>query len=264
MSWSLCAPPHFETRTPARAVRDSARNAPKQAAQDRATPLSHAIGNQGMLRLLRRQTEASPSHGVSILGEPQQGDAGTVPQPSDAGTVSQQGDGGTAPQQADAGTVPQQPTQQPAAPKQPMPYTALFSIAQHGSGAKAACGLPDSPNCVVSAANWRLVDNSGAPVAGNVTLTEQFTKESGPDDVYQKLVAQQNSTIVSQNGAFGDCYGLCVPDGTPAFSLQVLQNYLVNGQIASKTHISYSPSGVLLRVCQRESNGTFGDHCRRY
>jgi len=145
-----------------------------------------------------------------------------------------------------------------------MPYTAVFSIAQHGPKAKSACGLPDTPNCVVSAANWRLIDKAGAPVAGTVTLSEQFTKESGPDDVFNKLVAQQNSTVTSQNGAFGDCYGLCVPDGTPSFSLQVLQNYLVGGQIASQTHITYSPSRVMLRVCQREADGSFGTRCRRF
>jgi hypothetical protein len=262
MSCSLYAQPEAERRAPARAVRDSTRAASKEAMQGMAPP--HATGNQGMLRLLRSQSAASLSNGVSIVGAPPQVDAGSVTQ-QPTQLPMQQPDAGTV-AQPDAGTVAQpmqQPTQ-PAPPSRPTPYTAVFSIAQHGSRAKTGCGLPDTPNCVVSAANWNLIDKNGARVAGNVTLSEQFTKESGPDDVYQKLVAQANSSVISQNGAFGDCYGLCVPDGTPSFSLQVLQNYLVNGQIASKTHISYSPTGVMLRVCQREADGTFGDRCRRF
>jgi hypothetical protein len=210
----------------------------------RASHLQQSIGNQGVLRLLRQPD--SPS-GVAIHG---------------------------APKAADTGAAGQQPTQQPVqqlpgsnavqATGQPMPYTALFLIAQHSSAAHQACGLPDTPNCVVSAANWRLIDKAGAPVTGKVTLSEQFTKESGPDDVFQKLDAQKNTAVTSQNGAFSDCYGLCVPDGTPSFSLRVLQNYLVDGQIAAKNHITYSPTGVMLSVCQREADGTFGDRCRRF
>jgi hypothetical protein len=243
MTCSYCLQPQTEMRSPTRTARENPR---KEALRNAAPFDSRSTGNQGMLRLLRRQAASAASHGVSITGAPQQADAGAVTQQQ--------------PTQQPA----QQPVQQPAPPAQPMPYTAIFSIAQHGSKAKTACGLPDSPSCVVSAANWRLIDKSGAPVTGTVTLSEQFTKISGPDDVYQKLIAQQNTHIVSQNGAFGDCYGLCVPDGTPPFSLQVLQNYLVNGQIASKTYISYSPTSVMLRICQRESNGAFGDRCRRY
>ena len=154
-----------------------------------------------------------------------------------------------------------QPKTAPAGLQAP-PVPAWSNRAELHLQRKCDCG--GGPNCVVSAANWRLIDKAGAPVAGTVTLSEQFTKESGPDDVFNKLVAQQNSTVTSQNGAFGDCYGLCVPDGTPSFSLQVLQNYLVGGQIASQTHITYSPSRVMLRVCQREADGSFGTRCRRF
>lgn len=239
MSRCFCMQSQPEMRSPVR----TRANARHEATQDKAASHPHVIGNQGMLRLLRRQAAPTVDSGVSIFGAPQQ-PTQKVPQQS-----TQQ---------------PPQPTQQPAPPTQPMPYTATFSIAQHGPTAKAACGLPDSPNCVVSAANWHLVDKSGAPVTGNVTLSEQFTKIDGPDDVYQKLVAQKNSAVVSRNGAFGDCYGLCVPAGTEPFSLHVLQNYVVNGQIASKTLITYSPSGVMLRICQRESDGTFGNRCHRF
>jgi len=246
MSWSTYQhpqPSEAETRTRTR-----------DASQPTAPTMRNSIGNQG---ILRRLTAQSASTGVSIKGAPLPDAGGAQPQPTQPQP---------APQPAPQPTAQpaQQPGQPPPAPTQPMPYTAVFSIAQHGPKAKSACGLPDTPNCVVSAANWRLIDKAGAPVAGTVTLSEQFTKESGPDDVFNKLVAQQNSTVTSQNGAFGDCYGLCVPDGTPSFSLQVLQNYLVGGQIASQTHITYSPSRVMLRVCQREADGSFGTRCRRF
>jgi hypothetical protein len=252
MSWYKCDHPtacEVERRTANRGGRDAAqtRSGPthsRESLDPRARDLQHSIGNQGVLRLLRRQANGGASSGVTIRG---------LTQPEKpAGSV--------APQQAGPS-----PTQNPAQTATlPMPYTAVFSIAQHSSAAHQACGLPDTPNCVVSAANWRLIDRSGAAVMSKVNLTEQFTKESGPDDVFKKLDAQKNSSVTSDRGAFSDCYGLCVPDGTPSFSLQVLQNYLVDGQIAAKNHITYSPSGVMLRVCQREANGTFGDRCRRF
>jgi len=44
----------------------------------------------------------------------------------------------------------------------------------------------------------------------------------------------------------------------------ITQNYLVDGQIAAQNILSYSPSGVLTRVCQREPNGNLGTHCQRF
>src|SRR5208283_949303 len=244
-------PCEAERRTANRAGRDAAQALPGPAhapnsLDPRARHLQHSIGNQGVLRLLRRHADGAANSGVAILG-------GLQPE-QPTGAAQQQA------AQSQPGQTGQSPTQNPAqnpvpAAKQPMPYTAIFNLAQHGPRARQACGLPDTPNCVVSAANWRLVDNSGAAVMGTVNLAETFTKESGPDDVFKKLDAQKNSSVTSNQGVFGDCYGLCVPDGTPAFTLQVQQNYLVDGQIAAKNHITYSPSGVMIRVCQREANG---------
>ena len=247
MSWSTYQhpqPTEAETRTRSREASQPV--APIGALQSSAPAIRRSIGNRG---ILRRLTAPSASSGVSIMGAPQ----------PDAGGAQQQ------PTQQQTQQPGQTPGQNPTpASTQPTPYTAVFSMTKHSSKAKTDCGLPDSPNCVVSAADWHLIDKAGYPVAGTVTLSEKFTKENGPDVVFQKLVAQQNSTVTSQNGAFSDCYGLCVPDGTPSFSLQVLQNYLVGGEIASQTHITYTPSGVMLRVCQREADGSFGNRCRRY
>jgi hypothetical protein len=209
----------------------------------RARGLQQSIGNQGVLRMLRDLDGSTRNVAVS----------GAV-QPAEAASPQ----GPTA--------QPAQPAPQPGTPpaSQPKPYTAIFSIAAHGSKAHQVCGLPDTPNCVVSWAKWRLVDATGAPVMGKVAVQETFTKISGPDDVFQKLDAQKNQSITSDGGAFDDCYGLCVPDGAPSFSLQVQQNYLVDGQVVAQNILNYSPSGVLLRVCQREANGNFGTHCRRF
>jgi hypothetical protein len=246
-----------EVRAVNRAGREAAQALPGPACSPkppdpRARDLQRSIGNQGVLRLLRLQGETSAG-GVAIRGAPQQADADPAQAP---------------PAQA----APQVPSQaapqpgQPAAPtaSQPQPFSAMFSIAQHGSKAHQVCGLPDTPNCVVSWAKWRLVDATGAPVLGKVAVQETFTKISGPDDVFQKLDAQKNQSITSDSGGFDDCYGLCVPEGTPAFSLQVQQNYLVDGKIAAQNILSYSPTGVMIRVCQREPNGSFGTHCRRF
>jgi hypothetical protein len=152
--------------------------------------------------------------------------------------------------------VPAQP--QPAA--QPKPFTAIFSIAQGSSRAHTVCNIPEIPGCVVKWTKWRLVDAKGAPVMGQVTVSEQFTKVSGPDDVYNKLKPQSST---SDKGFFDDCFGLCVPDGFAAFTLEVEQNHLVDGQVVSKNLITYSPSGISLRSCQRNEKG-FGPPCRRY
>ncbi len=199
-----------------------------------------------------RQSDASANN-VAISGAVQAPEAASAPdQPMQA----------AAPAVAQGSPQPGPPATPPTS--QPKPYTANFSIAAHGSKAHQVCGLPDTPNCVVSWAKWRLVDATGAPVTGKVAVQETFTKISGPDDIFQKLTAQQNQLTTDNSGAFDDCYGLCVPEGTPAFSLQVQQNYLVDGQIAAQNLINYSPSGVLLRVCQREAGGNFGTHCRRF
>jgi len=209
------------------------------------------FGNQGVLRMLQRQETGAPGRGVSIVGGPQAdqqaGKAPTQTQP-DPSPVQ------TGPTVAGQ-TGPQTP---PAA----QPYTAMFSMAQHGPRAHQACKLPDTPNCVVTWAKWRLVAPNGGP-APKVTVEEQFTKISGPDNVFNLLKAQANTFTTDNGGFFDDCYGLCVPDGTPPFTLQVEQNYKVNGLIASQTFLTYSSSGVMMRVCQRGPNG-FGPPCRRY
>jgi hypothetical protein len=217
----------------------------------RARHLQQSIGNQGVLRMLR-QPDASVNN-VAISGAVQ------IPEDRSAHAQPVQA---APPSSAQVAPQPGQPATPPSS--QPKPYTAMFSIAAHGSKAHQVCSLPDTPNCVVSWAKWRLVDATGAPVTGKVAVQETFTKISGPDDIFQKLTAQQNQLTTDNSGAFDDCYGLCVPDGTPAFSLQVQQNYLVDGQIAAQNIINYSPSGVLLRVCQREANGNFGTRCRRF
>jgi hypothetical protein len=216
----------------------------------RTRPLQQSIGNQAVLRMLRHSdTPAS----VAISGAVQAPEEGSAhAQPVQAAP----------PPSAQVAPQPGQPATPPTS--QPKPYTAMFSIAAHGSKAHQVCSLPDTPNCVVSWAKWRLVDATGAPVTGKVAVQETFTKISGPDDIFQKLTAQQNQLTTDNSGAFDDCYGLCVPDGTPDFTLQVKQNYLVDGQIAAENILNFSPSGVLLRVCQREANGNFGTHCRRF
>jgi hypothetical protein len=209
--------------------------------------LQKSIGNQGVLRLLRRSA-AAHNPGISVVGGPQ---------------APQQMDARSAQTQPISNTPQTQPTQQvpgPGQTAQPMPYTAIFSLAQHGARAHQVCRLPDTPNCVVSWSKWRLIDATGAAVMPPTIVNEKFIKISGPDDVFNKLKEQSNTT---EKGFFDDCYGLCVPDGYPAFTLEVRQNHIVNGQIASQNLLTYSPSGVMIRVCQRGPNG-FGPPCRRF
>jgi hypothetical protein len=239
-----------EIIAPARRSSPASRD-PVQSRGHRLDPgtadLHRSIGNQGVLRLLR-QSAADPAAALFVVGGPQ------PPQPMDGGSA----------QTGPVSNTPQtQPTQQlpgPAQTTQPMPFTALFSLAQHGARAHQVCGLPDNPNCVGSWAKWRLTDATGAAVMSPTTVNEKFTKISGPDAVFNKLKEQSNTT---DKGFFDDCYGLCVPDGYPAFTLEVQQNHLVNGQIASQNLLTYSPSGVMIRVCQRGPNG-FGPPCRRF
>lgn len=216
----------------------------------RGRDLQKSIGNQGILRLLRQSHASAGSAAISGALQPDAGAAqGQSAQPASP-----------APSQA----LPQPSQAAAPAASQPMPYTAMFSIAQHGSKAHQVCSLPDTPNCVVSWAKWRLVDASGAAVMGKVAVEEKFSLISGPADVFKKLKEQENKSITSESGGFDDCYGLCVPEGTEAFNLKVQQNYLVEGQIAAQNILTYSPGGVLLQVCQREPNGNFGTHCRRF
>jgi hypothetical protein len=200
----------------------------------RFSQLQHSIGNQGVQRMLQRKG----GEPVAISGGPQQ------PQPAATSTQTQ-------PAQA--------PPQAPAA-AQPQPFTAVFSIAMHGSRAHGVCNIPEQPGCFVKWAKWRLIDATGAPVMGNVTVSERFTKISGPDSIFSKLKPQSNT---SDKGFFDDCYGICVPAGTDAFVLEVEQNHIVDGQVISKNLVTYSSSGISLRVCHRSAKG-FGPPCRRF
>jgi len=203
----------------------------------RFSQLQHSIGNQGVQRMMQRKS-GTPGEPMAISGGPQQ------PQP--AATSTQ-----TPPAQA--------PAQAPGA-AQPQPFTALFSIAMHGSRAHSVCKIPEQPGCFVKWTKWRLIDAAGKPVMGNVTVSEQFKKISGPDNIFNKLTPQSNT---SDKGFFDDCYGICVPAGTDAFVLEVEQNHLVDGQVISKNLVTYSSSGISLRVCQRSAKG-FGPPCRRF
>jgi hypothetical protein len=210
--------------------------------------LQGQIGNRALLRMLDQRNS-----GIAVKGAPMSPDAmdetpsATQPDSTQAQTseVAPGGGGAT-----------------PTTSTQPLPFTAMFSIAQHSGRAHAVCGLPDTPNCVVTWAKWRLNDATGAPVMDPTAVDEQFTKISGPDDIFALLVKQKKS-VVTEKGNFDDCYGLCVPDGYPPFLLEVQQNYTVDGKIVSQSLLSYSPTGVLLRVCQRGPNG-FGPPCRRF
>jgi hypothetical protein len=198
--------------------------------------LQRTIGNQGVQRLLQRYAMASSNNDVAVLGQPQQ--PTTQPQGQQVGNP---------------------PATQPQS-GQLQRYTAFFSIAQSSSRAHAVCNIPETPGCVAKWSKWQLYDASGALVMTPVTVSEQFTKKSGPDDVFNKLKPQSNTT---DKGFFDDCYGLCVPDGTPPFVLEVQQNHIVNSQIASQNFITYSPSGISLRVCRRTAQG-FGPPCQRF
>jgi hypothetical protein len=224
---------------------------PASSLDPRARKLQQSVGNQGVLRMLR-QPDASVSAAV-ISGAVQAAETGS---PQGQPTQAVPPAATQAPPQPGQGAVP--------ATGQPMPYTAMFSIAQHGPKAHSVCSLPDTPNCVVSWAKWRLVDATGAAVMGKVSVEEKFTLISGPAEVFKKLKEQENKSITSESGAFDDCYGLCVPEGTQDFTLKVQQNYLVNGQIAAQNILTYSSGGVMLQVCQREANGDFGNRCRRF
>ena len=203
----------------------------------RFSQLHQSIGNQGVQRMLQRKA-GKTGEAVAVAGGPQQ------PQHADTSTLTQ----------------PTQTLGQNTGAAQPQPFTAVFSIAMHGSRAHSVCSIPETPGCFVKWSKWRLIDADGRPVMGKLTVGEHFTKVSGPDDIFKRL-KEQSST--AENGFFDDCYGICVPADAPPFVLEVEQNHIVNGQVISKNLITYSSSGISLRVCQRSARG-FGPPCRRF
>jgi hypothetical protein len=204
----------------------------RQGAQNlgRLSQLQQSIGNQGVQRMLRPKSDP-----LLVSGGPQR--------PQEISTQTQ-------------------PTQTPGqtATGHPQPFTAVFNIAMHGPRAHAVCNIPETPGCFVKWSKWRLIDANGRPVMDKVTVSEHFTKISGPDDIFKRLKEQSN---IAENGFFDDCYGICVPPDTPPFVLEVEQNHIVNGRVISKNLVTYSSSGISLRVCQRSARG-FGPPCRRF
>jgi hypothetical protein len=122
------------------------------------------------------------------------------------------------------------------------------------------CKVPDGQHGATKLARFNLVDANGQLVTTKTTITEQFKKVSGPDEIFKLL---RPNSYEATGGKFDDCYGLYSRSDLPPFSLTVEQNHLAGTEIISKNLITYSPFSIMIRVCPRTAQG-WRTQCRRF
>jgi hypothetical protein len=145
----------------------------------------------------------------------------------------------------------------PASTTPPHPFTAFITMARVTD---PACSVPPGGFGAAKVGVYRVVDANGEPVTSKITMREQFNKLDGPDEFYKLL---HPNTYEASKGAFDDCYSLTSPKELPDFRLKVEQNHLVDGEIISKNHITYSPSGITICSFKRTAKG-WSDNCKRF
>lgn len=125
------------------------------------------------------------------------------------------------------------------------------------------CGVPSGQYGAAKAIRFKIADFDGQPVNTDLTVSEEFSRLEGPDDVFKKLsrVSKQ-----AQKGFFNDCYRLFQPTPLPEdLRLKVEQHHLLGEEIISKNHIIYTPTSVSVCVFPRHPRErTFGGRCKIY
>lgn len=125
---------------------------------------------------------------------------------------------------------------------------------------KANCRVPEGKHGVSRLAKYRVRGHDGTK---SLTVSEQFKALDDPYKVFAAL--KPNTYTTEKTGYFDDCYSIYTKDPLPPdFVLKVEQNHLVNGQLISKVHITFSPDGI--RVCafkRKPGSCDFKDICRK-
>lgn len=205
--------------------------------------LQNAYGNQAILRMLdgfssRFQGRLADAQGTRVSSQIRVTGAGQ-----------------------DAGVQPAVPPAKapaaPVSPAPPHPFTAFLTLSRVSD---PTCSIPPGQFGAAKVGSYRLVDANGQAVTSKVTITEQFTKLDGPDEIYKLL---SPNTYDATKGAFDDCYSMHSHDELPDFRLKVEQNHLVGGEIISKNHITYSPLGITICAFSRKAQG-WSDNCKRF
>ncbi len=126
-----------------------------------------------------------------------------------------------------------------------------------------SCGVPSGQHGAAKAIRFRIADFDGQPVTSDFTVTEEFSRLEGPDDVFKKL---SRGSKQAEKGFFNDCYRLFQPTPLPEdFRLKVEQHHLIDKEIISKNHITYTPTSVTVCVFPRHARErNFGSRCKIY
>jgi hypothetical protein len=125
---------------------------------------------------------------------------------------------------------------------------------------KANCRVPEDKHGVSRLAKYMVRGHDGKT---SLTVSEQFKALEDPYNVFAAL--KPNTYATEKTGHFDDCYSIYTKDPLPPdFVLKVEQNHMVNGQVISKVHITFSPTGI--RVCafkRKPGSCDFKDICRK-
>jgi hypothetical protein len=121
------------------------------------------------------------------------------------------------------------------------PLTAVFLSTIVGPE-KAGCQVPSGYHGASRLARFRIIGSKANDANGSVTVGEQFNVL---DDPFGVIGLVHPTTYKTSAGIFDDCYMLYSTKPLPFnFVLKIEQNHLIDGQIVSKNHITYTPDHV--------------------
>ncbi len=162
------------------------------------------------------------------------------------------------PQESETGT----PTTSGGSPT--TSYTHPFTaIALEARMATEECQVPEGEYGASKVVRFGIRDFNGQRVSNNFTVDEQFRHIGGNRAVYQRLTRRSKQAV---QGLFNDCYRLFQPFQWPSdFRLEIEQNHLVDSEIISRNHITFTPTNISVCVFPRPlGNHNFESRCRRY
>ncbi len=142
----------------------------------------------------------------------------------------------------------------------PHPFTA---IALHAFMRSEDCSVPAGQHGASKVMRFAVSDFRGRPVRSSMVIDERLSRIEGPESLYRLLTPISNT---SEHGIFNDCYRLYQPAPLPNdLRLKVEQNHLVDGEVISKNHITYTPNSILVCNFPRPAGQRdFEASCRTY
>lgn len=142
----------------------------------------------------------------------------------------------------------------------PRPFTAVGTFAMREV---ESCHVPTGHHGLSKAVRFGVRDFHGHPVRSPLTIGERFTRLEGSEEIFRRL---RPVTYRSAAGRFDDCYRLYQPSHLPrGLRLKVGQNHIVDGEIISKNHVTFTPNNILVCIFRRPPRRRdFASRCRTF